>query len=280
LRTIAHISDLHFGRIDTLLPAALQNALLGVKPNVVVVSGDLTQRARRTEFAAARAFLDALPFPQVVVPGNHDVPLHNILRRWLSPLESYRQYINSDVEPSYFDDEIAIQGLNTARSLTWKNGRINRTQVEQTCARLASAQRDVTRIVVTHHPFELPGDRFDGSLVGRAEMAMSAFAACRVDMILSGHFHIGHATSQTQRYPGLSRAAILVQAGTAVSSRRRDEGNSWNLIRIDRPSVIVERHTWQPSIERFRVSSREAFQLAAAGWTAVTQPVHDSAQGA
>ena len=166
MRTVAHISDLHFGRVNTLIPPALRAALLQARPDVVVVSGDLTQRARRLEFAAARTFLDSLPFPQIVVPGNHDVPLHDVMRRWLAPLEKYRQYISGDVEPFYADDEVAIQGVSTARSLTWKNGRINRMQVERACTSLTSVGPDVTRIVVTHHPFELPGEGHAGSPVG------------------------------------------------------------------------------------------------------------------
>ena len=278
MRTIAHISDLHFGRVNSLIPPALREALLQAKPNVVVVSGDLTQRARRLEFAAARTFLASLPFPQIVVPGNHDVPLHDILRRWLAPLDKYRHYISSDVEPFYADDEVAIQGLSTARSLTWKNGRINRMQVERTCTRLTGVGADVTRIVVTHHPFDLPGEGHGGSLVGRAEMAITAFTKCRVDMILSGHFHVGHAASWARRYHTLDHAAILVQAGTATSSRCRDEANAWNLIRIERPEVVIERQTWAPARERFVSSLRETFQLGEGGWIPLPPVAQSSAR--
>jgi 3',5'-cyclic AMP phosphodiesterase CpdA len=278
VRTIAHISDLHFGHIDTLIPPALREALLQARPDVVVVSGDLTQRARRLEFAAARSFLDSLPFPQIVVPGNHDVPLHDVMRRWLAPLEKYRQFISGDVEPFYADDEVAIQGLSTARSLTWKNGRINRMQVERTCTSLTGAGPNVTRIVVTHHPFDLPGEGHGGSLVGRAAMAIAAFTKCRVDMILSGHFHLGHAASWTHHYPAFDHAAILVQAGTATSSRRRDEANSWNLIRIERPDVVIERQTWEPARKCFTPSLRETFQLGEGGWMPLPEAAHSSAQ--
>jgi 3',5'-cyclic AMP phosphodiesterase CpdA len=278
LRTIAHISDLHFGRVNTLIPPALREALLQAKPDVVVVSGDLTQRARRIEFAVARTFLDSLPFPQIVVPGNHDVPLHDVMRRWLAPLDKYRSYISGDVEPFYADDEVAIQGLSTARSLTWKNGRINRMQVERTCTKLTGVDPDVTRIVVTHHPFDLPGEGRGGSLVGRAEMAITAFTKCRVDMILSGHFHVGHAGSWTRHYSAFGHAAILVQAGTATSSRCRNEANSWNLIRIERPDVIIERQTWEPARERFVPSLRETFQLGEGGWMPLPAAAQSSAR--
>ncbi|MBC7832648.1 MAG: metallophosphoesterase [Hyphomicrobium sp.] len=266
MRTIAHISDLHFGRIDPLIPPALREALLEARPDVVVVSGDLTQRARRAEFAAARQFLGSLPFPQVVVPGNHDVPLHDVMRRWLAPLEKYRSYISTDIEPFYGDEEVAIQGVSTARSLTWKNGRINRVQVERACSKLTGAGPDITRIVVTHHPFEMPGEDRGGSPVGRAEMAITAFNKCRVDMILSGHFHMGRADTCMRHYPALGHAAILVQAGTATSTRQRDETNSWNLIRIERPEVHIERQTWDAARGGFAASLRDTFQLGEGGW--------------
>ena len=266
MRTIAHISDLHFGRIDPLLPPALREALL---------RGQARRRGRLRRPDAARAprrvrrrarFLDSLPFPQIVVPGNHDVPLHDVMRRWLAPLEKYRSYISADIEPFYGDDEIAIQGLSTARSLTWKNGRINRMQVERTCTKLTSAGPDVTRIVVTHHPFRSAGRGHGGSLVGRAEMAITAFTKCRVDMILSGHFHMGHAGNWTRHYPALGHAAILVQAGTATSTRQRDEANSWNLIRIERPEVISSGRRGMPAREGFATSLRDTFQLGEGGW--------------
>ena len=151
LRTIAHISDLHFGRVNCAILPALTAAIQGAKPDVVVVSGDLTQRARSREFAAAREFLETLPKPQIVVPGNHDVPLYNIFKRWWSPLQKYRRYINEDVEPFFVDDEIAILAINTARSLTFKNGRINALQVAKSCDRLNTSPQEVTRILVTHH---------------------------------------------------------------------------------------------------------------------------------
>ena len=266
MRTIAHISDLHFGRINSFIPPALRDAIALAKPDVVVVSGDLTQRARRLEFSAARTFLDSLPYPRVVVPGNHDVPLHDIMRRWLAPLEKYRHYISGDVEPFYADDEIAIQGLSTARSLTWKNGRINRMQVERTCTKLASVGTNVTRIIVAHHPFDAPAERHGSSLVGRAHMAINAFAKCRVDMILSGHFHISHAGTVVHRYPAVEFAALIVHAGTATSTRQRQEANSWNLIRIERPDVVIERQSWDPVLERFEPSLRETFRLDHGGW--------------
>src|SRR5471032_1577415 len=130
MRTIVHLSDLHFGRVDAALLAPLRALVERLEPDVVVVSGDLSQRARSSEFIAARHFLDTLPQPQIVVPGNHDVPLYNVFQRVLSPLGKYLSIVTSDLEPSYIDDEIAVVGVNTARSLTWKRGSIDRHQVD------------------------------------------------------------------------------------------------------------------------------------------------------
>src|SRR3954464_6584162 len=138
MRTLVHLSDLHFGRVDAALLQPLQQLVTRLAPDVLVVSGDLTQRAKSEEFKAARAFLDTLPGPQIVVPGNHDIPLYNVASRFLAPLRKYTRYVTLDLTPEYVDEEIAVLGINTARSLTFKDGRINREQVEQIRRRMGS----------------------------------------------------------------------------------------------------------------------------------------------
>jgi 3',5'-cyclic AMP phosphodiesterase CpdA len=200
MRTIAHLSDPHFGRIEPATVQALITTVTEGRPDIVVISGDLTQRAKEHEFQEARQFLDALPSPQIVVPGNHDVPLYNVLARALKPLRNYQRYITKDLEPFYSDDEIAIVGINTARSLSFKNGRINRQQVARNCARLEACGENRTRIIVSHHPFDLPETHEVHGLVGRAHMAMAGFALCRIDLILSGHLHISSTSESAERY--------------------------------------------------------------------------------
>ena len=267
MRTLAHISDLHFGRLDRATLPALATSIIAAKPDIVVVSGDLTQRARRQEFADARRFLDTLPTPQIVVPGNHDVPLYNVVSRWLKPLRRYRQIISDDLEPFYADDEIAVVGINTARSLTIKNGRINVKQVASGCARLEACAREVTRVVVTHHPFDLADTENVDSLVGRADMAMAGFARCRVDVILTGHVHTSRISDSALRYKIPGYTALLVRAGTATSSRRRGELNAWNLIRIERPRISIDCLTWDAERGSFAVSRTDRFQLKQDGGT-------------
>lgn len=260
MRTVAHISDLHFGRTDPTVLPRLREAVVAVRPDVVVVSGDLTQRAKWREFMEARAFLDTLPKPQIVVPGNHDVPLYNVLKRWLWPLDNFRRYISNDLQPLYRDAEIAVLGVNTARSLTFKNGRINSGQIAHACSRLEALSPNVVRIVVTHHPFAMP-DKIEDAIVGRAHMAIAGFARCKVDMILSGHLHTSHTVNSVDHYAGTAHSALLVQAGTATSTRMRGEVNSFNLLRIERPQVHVERMAWDEARKDFALAGQATFAL-------------------
>ncbi len=129
MRIIAHLSDLHFGRVDPKTLEPLLNSLHELAPHVVVVSGDFTQRATEVEFRQAREFLNRIPQPQIVTPGNHDVPLYDLFSRFARPLDRYRRFITEDLQPSYTDEEIAVAAVNTARSWTFKGGRINHFQV-------------------------------------------------------------------------------------------------------------------------------------------------------
>jgi len=269
MRTIAHLSDIHFGRVDPLLVPPLIKAVNESKPDLVAVSGDLTQRARSYEFKQAREFLDALPRPQIVVPGNHDVPLYNIFARFLEPLTRYQRYISDDLRPFYHDDEIAVLGVNTARSLTIKGGRINEQQIEWMRDRLCPLDNDLVKVVVTHHPFDLPEGHDERDLVGRARLAMEGLASCGADLFLAGHLHISHTTHTAERYKIKGHSALVVQAGTAASTRGRGEANSFNVIRISPPHITVERFDWQPENVEFVLVTTEHFVHTEAGWARV-----------
>ncbi len=266
MRTLVHLSDLHFGRVDEQLIKPLISAVTGVNPDLVAVSGDLTQRARSHQFRAARAFLDALPQPQIVVPGNHDVPLHNLFTRFLQPLDKYKRYITDDLQPAYVDDEMVVVGVNTARSLTVKGGRINEDQVTRIREKLCASGDELVKAVVTHHPFDLPEGYSDRELVGRAQMAMTGLADCGADLFLAGHLHVSHTGHTAKRYNIRGHSALVVQAGTAASTRARGEANSFNVIRINRPDITVQRLTWQPSRSTFAISGEENFRHTSNGW--------------
>ena len=267
MRTLVHLSDLHFGRTDAAVIEPLIARIAAIRPDVVVVSGDLTQRARSREFVEARAFLDRLPAPQIVVPGNHDVPLYRVGERFLSPLGKYRRFVSDELAPLFVDDEIAVLGVNTARSLTFKGGRINEAQIAAIHAHFDSLPAALTKIVVTHHPFDLPGEAGDADLVGRAGLAMAAFASCGVDLLLAGHFHTSHVGETSQRHPLPGYSALVVQAGTATSTRGRGEANAFNVLRVQRDRVAVERQVWQPEAGAFAIGRTETFRRQASRWT-------------
>lgn len=267
MRKLVHLSDLHFGRVDDAVIKPLIATIKEIGPDVLAVSGDLTQRARSHQFKEARAFLDALPGPQIIVPGNHDVPMHNPLARFLQPLDKYRRYITDELQPFYADEELAILGINTARSLTIKYGRINEEQIAYIRERLCPFGDEVTKIVVTHHPFDLPEGHDEAELVGRAEMAMEALASCGADVLLAGHLHVSHTGHSSARYKIAGHSALVVSAGTATSTRGRGETNSFNVITVKHPHIRVERLAWQPERASFTPASTEHFRHTTEGWT-------------
>ncbi|MEP7348260.1 MAG: metallophosphoesterase family protein [Gemmatimonadaceae bacterium] len=271
MRTLVHLSDLHFGTVDPVLVGPLVDRIRRVQPDVVVVSGDLTQRARSEQFKDAREFLDRLPRPLIVVPGNHDVPMGNVFDRFLRPLQKYRAYIDRNVEPSYVDREIAVLGVNTARSGTIKSGRISGEQIARLRTQLEPLGAGVVKIIVTHHPFDLPTHHDLGDLVGRAPQAMQMFAACRVDMLLAGHMHASHAGDTAVGWQLGGFSALAVQAGTALSTRRRDEVNSFNVIRIAPRRISVDRFSWEAESGGFEPARSDAFEQTASGWSSALQ---------
>jgi len=270
MRTIVHLSDLHFGRVDDTLLAPLVVAIDALSPHLIAVSGDLTQRARAREFRAARAFLDRLPTPQIVVPGNHDIPLHNVISRFFGPLVKYRRYLTADLEPFFADDEIAVMGINTARSLTFKGGRVNAAQIEHAKGRLCPVDRKIVKVIVTHHPFDLANGRISSEPVGRADLAMEMLSACRCDLLLAGHLHVSDASTIAMRSVTAGHQAILVQAGTATSTRGRGEINSFNSLHVAADDIEIRRHGWRPEQNAFEATSSERFARTIEGWKIVS----------
>lgn len=264
MRTIAHISDLHFG---TAVPRITEGLLRDLKlkaPSLIVVSGDLTQRARAGQFAAARAFLDQLTAPYLVVPGNHDVPLYDVVRRFVSPLGRYQNQIQDDLNPMYEDEEIFVAGVNTARSLVWKAGKISLDQLEQLRARLAAAG-DRFKVVVTHHPFiPSPMSAGAGIELGRAAEALRVLEDFEVDLLLAGHLHHGYTGDTRTHFDSARRSIIAVQAGTAISRRVRHEPNAYNWITLRRDAISVEMRTWQNGA--FQPGRTSKFVLRERAW--------------
>lgn len=200
-----------------------------------------------------------------MVPGNHDVPLYNVFQRFFSPLGKYRRIITDDLEPSFIDDELAVIGVNTARSLTFKGGRINEEQAEHVRERICGLPDATTKILVTHHPFDVPEDSGEGDqIVGRARMALEKLANCGADLLLSGHLHESHVGHTAERYCIGGVSALVVQAGTAISERTRDSSNGFNVLKVAPRRIDVEVHGWTGTA--FTKQATHGFVHAGDGW--------------
>lgn len=265
MRRLAHCSDLHFGAHLPRVVDALAEDVRAQRPDLVVVSGDLTQRARRRQFRAAAAFLERLGRPRLVVPGNHDVPLWDVARRFLRPLHRFRRYIDRDPMPVYRDDELVAVGVNTARSLTWTRGRISHEQMELLRERLGPPDDALFKVVVTHHEFVPREGATLTSVLGRAARALEVLEECGVDLLLAGHRHVGYSSDVRAHYPARTRSMIVAQAGTATSWRLREHTNAYNLIEIDRDRFAIQVRSYDGGA--FRPSDEQAFERAGAhGW--------------
>jgi 3',5'-cyclic AMP phosphodiesterase CpdA len=158
-----------------------------------------------------------------------------------------------------------VVGVNTARAWTWKDGRINRSQLEKLRTVLQAAPSGATKIVVTHHPFDLPAGAA-GRVVGRSRLAMKTLAECKVDLLLAGHFHIADTSQTAKRYNMPGYSAIIVSSGTSTSTRGRGQPNSFNIIRIEEPEIAIERRVWRRDSRAFDVLSVERFHRSETGW--------------
>jgi 3',5'-cyclic AMP phosphodiesterase CpdA len=245
---LIHLSDLHFGAHDPKLVEAVEQRIDDEKPDLVVISGDFTQRAKTEQFKEACRFLGRLKdagHEVLGVPGNHDVPLYDVLRRFLSPLTRYRRYIDETLCPFHELDGAAVLGINTARSLTFKDGRISHEQMAFIRQAFARA-RDGPRILVTHHPlFALPVGEGPavGEGIGRQELALDAIADAGVDILLAGHNHRA-STHSARDLATRAGPALVIQAGTATSTRLRDEAQSFNRIDIAGERVTLTVQSW------------------------------------
>lgn len=270
MKKIIHISDIHFGKVDYVAVDALIKEINAAEPDLTVISGDLTQRARSAQFVEAKEFLDRLPLPQLVIPGNHDVPLYNVYQRFFAPLDKYKKYITEDLSPYFIDDEIAVVGVNSARSFTFKDGSVSRAQAAEIKEKLCPLDNKILKIVVTHHPFDLPeGHEHDSDLIDNAERTMEIISDCGADVFLAGHLHLSFISESATRYKMPDgRSALIIQAGTATSTRKRGETNSFNILHFEHPHLRVEKFDWIEQESRFALAAtREFIHREEGGWS-------------
>ena len=274
---IVHLSDLHFGAHDERLVEAVDWQVDHLKPDLVVISGDFTQRARTEQFREACEFLEGLRergHEVLGVPGNHDVPLYDVLRRFLSPLTRYRRFIDESLCPFIELPGVAVLGINTARSLTFKDGRINKDQVEFIRETFSRTPSEAMRILVTHHPLlalEVGGEV--DRAIGGQELALDAVEESGVDMLLAGHNH--HASSQdVSELVTRAGGVLVVQAGTATSTRVREQEQSFNTIDIAESCATITVNAWTG--EDFRANDARRYERRDGRWVLrkTAEPAH------
>ncbi len=232
---LLHLSDPHFGTERAPVVAALEALVREQRPDVLLLSGDITQRATPAQFAAARRFVDRLALPALVaIPGNHDIPLFNLAARLLWPYARYARAFGPDLEPEFENPEVLVLGLNTTRRWRHVDGQVSAAQIERVARRCEQAPAAQWRIVVVHQPVAVSRQQDVHNLLHGRDAAVRRWSAAGVDLVLGGHIHLPFVLPLHEQQAGLPRRLWAVQAGTAVSARVRAEaGNSVNLIRID-----------------------------------------------
>lgn len=256
MKTIMHISDLHFGRVDTEVCDGLTRDIEFIRPQLLAVSGDVTQRATVNQFQAFDQYIRSFPIAKVIVPGNHDVPLYNLFARFTRPLHRFRKFVEPNEFPTYEDDDLFVLGANTAHSWTVSGGRLSNQTTDTISKRFDKISPKKLRVLVCHHPMHEAG-KVTLEWVGGIEKIRS-----RVDLILTGHLHqtasevlprsLGQASTNDS-------SVILLRAGTAISERHRGEPNSYNLIHTYPDHVEIEHRVWDATSKHFRQQSTQAF---------------------
>ncbi|PZX19637.1 3',5'-cyclic AMP phosphodiesterase CpdA [Palleronia aestuarii] len=254
---ILHLSDLHYGRDRAELETPLVELCNDLAPDLVVISGDFTQRARISQFDRAEAFLERIEPPTLSVPGNHDTPLDNIFVRFFAPWRRYKAAIDRNLEPVWENDLAVVVGVNTVNRFSWQRGRISGRTVRRVCRGFANAG-ERARILVLHHPLE-HGPEVEKRLMRGAMDALSDLEACGADVVLSGHLH-NTVTTPFEAAPGL----LFVQAGTGLSNRLRGEPNTVNLVEATRDQIAIT--TWSAEEAAFTAEPEVRFRRVDREW--------------
>lgn len=261
---LVQISDTHFGTEQPPVVEALIRLVRELRPAVVVLSGDITQRARCSQFDRARAFVDRLQAPALLaIPGNHDIPLFDPLARCFSPYRNYARCFGSELEPSYESDELLVLTVNTTRPRRHKHGEVSAVQVDRVSRRLRQARPEQLRLVVTHQPVHVIRTRDENNLLRGSRQAVPRWSEAGADLVLGGHIHLPYVRPLRERYPELGRRVLAVQAGTAVSHRTRDGiPNSVNVIAVrERGRCAVERWDYAAGYARFEPVETHVLEL-------------------
>ena len=254
---IVHLSDLHFGAHDPALIAPLIDAVGRARPDLTVISGDFAQRGTRPQWQQAEAFLNALPGPQLSIPGNHDIPHYNPLLRAFAPYARFRRATGGPDEPVWRNPRVVVAGINTADRWQWMRGKVSTPHIEG-LGRAFKGAGNRHRIAVMHHPLEHAAVTVDPLMRG-ADDLMQALPGMGVRLVLSGHIHVSH-IAPFRDDPGI----LFVQNGTSLSTRLRGEANVFLLLELEGQSLRVTRHYATP--RGFVAAAPESWFLEGGVW--------------
>jgi 3',5'-cyclic AMP phosphodiesterase CpdA len=256
MSTLLQVSDTHFGTVQPQVMDALEHLNASLRPDVLLLSGDITQRARPAEFAAAAAFVARLQAPAVIaIPGNHDIPLYDPLARLFWPYRNFRRAFGPELESAFESDSLLLLGLNTTRRYRHVDGEISRNQIERVAQRLAQARPGQWRAIAVHQPVAVTREIDRVNLLHGHEQAVRRWSEAGADLVIGGHIHLPFVLALHERWPELPRPVWAVQAGTALSNRVRfGAGNSVNVIRSDAHRCQIERWDYDDAAQAFRAA--------------------------
>ncbi len=256
---IAHLSDLHFGAEIPRAVDALLERLWDARPDVTVISGDFTMAARYSEFEDAKRLLDDLTMPIVAVPGNHDIPVYNLIERFFSPFDRYKRAVRPFASDRYVSRAAAICGLNTARpwnfSLNWSHGRLSQDQINAADDFFEANAASNFKAVAVHHPFDVPGDMPGFRTIGNGDAMLEVLAKHRIDLVMSGHLHRQFVTRRIVESDHGPHTVHFLQTASPTTHRHREHPNAFALIDVLREGVVI--HDQILDGDRFVARSRE-----------------------
>jgi len=233
-----HISDVHFGVEDRAALDAVAQAVRAERPDALICTGDLTQRAKHSEYAAAAEWFASLGVPVVLEPGNHDMPYYNMIERFTDPYRRYRR-LAAKVAVDFESEDVVLVSLKTTvrfqARFPWSDGVVMRRALEKTLGQLEHLRGDPRQIVVTaHHPLLGPVGESNPTIGG--DRAFAAIAAAGADAILSGHIH--QPLDEVREVDGASMR--MIGAGTLSTRLRHGAPPSYRLISVSRERIESE----------------------------------------
>ena len=254
--TLVHISDPHFGTENPKIADRLIEEIHEINPSVVIVSGDLTQRAFKKQFAKAKKFLDRINFPKVIIPGNHDIPLFNIFQRFINPYKNYKEYISAEQYPEFNSENISLVGVNSCSPFRSQSGRIKDYDIGYLREHFSKENPEKIRGVVIHHNI-FPFEEIKGSsALVNADKFLAAMNKCGVDIIFAGHLH--KSLAHTYNEAGIENNVLVLQAGTCISRRLREEDNTYLVVKTNKEEINVNFRIYNGS--GYEVTNTRKFQ--------------------